>query len=219
MKKETRLKLALLVLLILAMGLVAVLVIYRGADASRFTPERVREFILSFGLWAPLIYFLLIVQPLVPIPGSVLTIGGGLAFGPLRGIGITWAGAVLRACLQFWISKYLGREAVSKLLKGKAVSMDEAVENHGFLTVLLVRLIPNAPYDLQNFALGLSSVRFRHFLAATMLGLVPWTIAFVYLGHSITEPENLWKVCLALGGIACLVIISHLVRLRLIQKS
>ncbi len=185
----------------LAWGLAAL-----GVDLTRITPERVRAFVLSFGMWAPAIYLATYGQPLVPLPASVMTITGGLAFGPLWGTLAALAGATTRACGQFGIARLLGRDAVAKLLRGRAASLNARLGRNSFKTVLLIRLIPNFPFDVQNYWVGCTQVRFIPFAFATVLGLIPWSIAFVYLGYSLTDPAQGWKLVLALLAIAGLLL-------------
>lgn len=177
-----------------------------GFDVTQVTPERVRTFVLSFGLWAPVVYVAAYGQPIVPLPASVMTITGGLAFGPLGGTVAALGGATLRAGSQFLVARLLGREAVAKLLKGKVAALDEQIGRHGFKTVLLIRLIPNLPFDVQNYGLGFSQVRFSPYALGTFLGMIPGSFAYVYLGYSLTDPRQLWKV-----GLAVLLIVALMV--------
>ena len=162
-------------------------------DVTHLTPERVRAGILSFGPMAPLVYLAVYGQPLVPLPASIMTIAGGLAFGPVRGLLAALAGATARACGQFLIARLLGREAVARLLKGRMAALDQKIGANGFQTVFWVRLIPNLPYDVQNFALGCSRVGFGPYAAATVIGILPALAAFTYFGDSLTDFRRLWK--------------------------
>jgi uncharacterized membrane protein YdjX (TVP38/TMEM64 family) len=169
-----------------------------GVDVTRITPERVQAFVLSFGVWAPAIYLLVYGQPLVPLPASVMTMAGGLVFGPLWGTVAAVIGATVRACGQFFIAKCFGRRLVETLLSGKFARLDQQVGQHGFQTVLLVRFIPNVPFDMQNYGLGFSQVRFSPYALATLLGMIPGSFVFVYFGYSLTDLRNAWKVLAAI---------------------
>ena len=200
---RTFLKFGLFLLIVLGLwwGLQAL-----GVDVTRVTPERVRADILSFGALAPVIYLAAYGQPLVPLPASVMTIAAGLAFGPWWGLLAALLGASARACSQFLIARLLGREAVAQLLKGRVAALDQKIGEHGFQTVFFIRLIPNLPYDVQNYGLGFSRVAFGPYAVATMLGIVPASFAFVYFGYSLTDPRQLWK--LVLGLLFILVVIG-----------
>jgi uncharacterized membrane protein YdjX (TVP38/TMEM64 family) len=203
MRGRIFLKLGLLGLLILGLtaGLRAL-----GVDVTQLTPERVRAYVLSYGPIAPVIYLTVYGQPLVPLPASILTIAAGLAFGPLWGVVAAIVGATVRACGQFLIARLLGREAVARLLKGRVAALDQKIGENGFQTVLLIRLIPNLPYDVQNYGLGFSRVTFGPYTVATMLGIIPASVALVYFGHSLTDLRQLWK--LGVGILLVLVVIA-----------
>ncbi|MBU0469086.1 MAG: VTT domain-containing protein, partial [Candidatus Omnitrophica bacterium] len=102
----------------------------------------------------------------------------------------------------FLFARYFGRELVEKHLKGKIQDLDEKIEKHGFLTVLLIRLIPNLPWDVQNLSLGLTKVRFRDYFLATLIGIMPGSFAFVFFGSSLIkvlfDPGNLWMVAVGI---------------------
>ena len=169
-----------------------------GLRLHDLTPERVRVFVSSYGAWAPVAYLLVYGQPLMPIPASILTAAAGLAFGPWRGLLAAITGATLRACTEFAVGRTLGRRVVARLLRGRAAALDRTLGQHSFRAVLLIRLIPNVPYDVQNYALSLSQVRFVPYLLGTMLGIVPGTAFFAFLGHAVTDPAHLWQLLIAI---------------------
>ena len=203
MKGSMWVKLLCFVAIVIGCGLVLRLL---AVDLTQFTPQHVRTFILSFGLWAPAVYLAAYGQPLVPLPASVMTLAGGLAFGSVWGTLAALGGATLRACTEFLVARLLGREAVAKLLKGTVASLDEKLGQNSFKAVLLIRLIPNVPFDMQNYGLGFSRVRFGPYLLATVLGIVPGSFAYVYLGESLTNPKQIWKL-----GVAILLIVGLIV--------
>lgn len=180
-----------------------------GIDLTAMSPERVRAFVLSFGAFAPLVYLAAYGQPIVPLPASVMTITGGLAFGPAWGTAAALAGATLRALTQFGVARLLGRDAVAKLLKGGAASLDQKIGEQGFTAVLFIRLIPNLPFDVQNYGLGFSRVRFVSYALATVLGMIPACFAFVYFGYSLTDPAQIWKLGLAVALVAGLILLQR----------
>ena len=190
-----------------------------GFDITKVTPERVRDFVLSFGFWAPVIYLVVYGQPLVPLPASLMTVTGGLAFGPLWGTLAALGGATTRSCTQFGVARLLGREAVTKLLKGRAAALDQKIGENSFKTVLLIRLIPNFPFDVQNYGLGFSQVRFLPYAVATFLGMIPGSFAFVYLGYSLTDPKQVWKLLVAILLIVGLVLLQRRMTRRAPTKS
>ncbi len=168
-----------------------------GIDVATVSPQRVRQFVLSFGALAPLVYLVAYGQPLVPLPAMVMTLTAGIAFGPIWGVPAALIGSTVRACGQFLIAKRLGRETVERFLKGRLSRLDEQIGQNSFRTVLLVRLIPNFPFDVQNYGLGFTQVRFLPYAVATFLGMLPGSITYVYLGYSLTDLRNAWKIMVA----------------------
>jgi len=201
--RSTWVKVGIFCLLALGLGLGLKTV---GIDLAQITPDRVRGFVLSFGALAPLVYLAAYGQPIIPLPASVMTITGGLAFGPLWGTVAALAGATIRACGQFLIAKLLGREMVERLLKGKLAKLNHQIGRQGFKTVLLVRLIPNFPFDMQNYGLGFSRVGFAAFALGTFFGMIPGSFAYTYLGYSLTDLRNAWKILLAVLLIVGLIV-------------
>ena len=180
-----------------------------GVDLSALSPEKIRQTILAFGPWAPVVYLLAYGQPLVPLPASLMTAVGGAAFGKGWGFLAALSGATSRACTQFLVARLLGRDAVSRLLKGQVAQLDQRIGERGFKAVLLIRLIPNLPFDVQNYGLGFSKVRFGPYVLATFLGIIPGSFAFVYLGYSLTDPKQIWKLALAVLLIVGLMLIQR----------
>ena len=199
-----RFGLKIVALVILVIG-IAVLLKMFGAGLLQLTPERIGRFVRSFGVWAPLVYLAAYGQPLIPLPASLMTITGAVAFGPFWGALAALTGATLRASSEFLVARLLGREAVAKLLKGNVAALDHKLGENSFKTVLLIRLIPNLPFDFQNYGLGFSRVRFWPYVIASFLGMMPGCFAFVYLGYSLTDPKQIWKLGLAIALIVGLM--------------
>jgi len=189
-------------------------------DYRSFSPQNVRDKILSFGIWAPIVYMVFYtLRPLILFPAGLLTMASGLAFGPLFGTIYTVIGATGCAVAEFFFARFFGRGAVAKLVKGKMGKIDEGIEKHGFMTVLWIRLIPSVAYDIQNYSLGLTKVRFRDYFLATTFGIIPGTFAFVYLGSSLTDLRHFWKVLLAIFFIVALIVLQKFWRRRHPQKA
>lgn len=185
-----------------------------GVDVWRVTPDRVRSYVLSFGALAPAIYLIAYGQPLIPLPASIMTLTGGLAFGPLWGSLAAVTGATTRACGQFFLARLLGRDAVAQLLGGRVAAFDKKISENAFHAVLLIRLIPNVPFDMQNYGLGFSTVSFGPYALATFLGVIPGACALVYLGHSLTDLRQIWKLAVAILLVVGLMVIPRWIATR-----
>ncbi len=185
-----------------------------GVDVWRVSPDRVRSYVLSFGALAPVIYLVVYGQPIIPLPASIMTVAGGLAFGPLWGSLGALAGATIRACGQFLIARLLGRDVVAHLLKGKIAALDKKISGNAFQAVLLIRLVPNVPFDMQNYGLGFSTVRFGPYALATFLGIIPASFAYVYLGHSLMDLRQIWKLVVAILLVIGLLVVPRWITAR-----
>lgn len=190
-------------LIFIVVFLTAIFFILRAlnVDFSKITVESFKEKINSFGIWGPIIYIVLyVLRPLILFPAAVFSASAGVIWG-LQGLLYLLIGANLSAIAEFLIARYFAREAVEKLIKGKFAGIDQAVERRGFVTVLLIRLIPNVAWDIQNLALGLTKVKFRDYFLATLIGILPGSFALVYFGSSfisvITNPKHFWKIIVA----------------------
>lgn len=117
-------------------------------------------------------------------PVSPLTFGAGAAYGLVRGFLLVWCGATLGACVSFWIGRRWLRSWVEKKLARhpRFAAIDAAVSAQGARIVLLTRLAPMFPFSSLNYAFGLTRVSFRDYLLASVVGMVPGTMLFVYLG-------------------------------------
>ena len=185
-----------------------------GFDLGDLAPDRVRTLMLSFGAWAPIFYLLLYSQPIVPLPSSVFTTAGGLAFGPWWGLIAAMAGATTRACTQFWLARWLGRGAVATPRQGTIAALEQYLATHPVKAVALTRVIPNLPFDAQNFLLGVSRVRFLPYVVGTALGIMPSCVVFAYLGYSLGNTRQPWKL-----GVGVLLIVVLLIAQQLSTRQ
>ena len=175
---------------------------YFDIDFSRISKEQMKQKVLSFGIWGPVLYIAIyLLRPLILFPAGILSASAGFIWGVKTGFLYLQIAANISSTAEFFIARYFGRGAISRLIKGKMLDLDERMERHGFLTVLLVRLIPNVAWDIQNFSLGLTRVKFRDYFFATLLGIMPGSFAFVFLGASLietlTNPRYFWMIIVA----------------------
>lgn len=132
------------------------------------------------------LYFiaLYIAACLLMLPGSILTLGAGALFGLVPGFLAVSTGATMGATCAFLAGRYLARGWVARRIAGspKFSAIDEAVGREGWKIVLLTRLSPVFPFNLLNYAYGLTRVSLRHFFFASWIGMIPGTAMYVYLG-------------------------------------
>nr|WP_308165754.1 TVP38/TMEM64 family protein [Clostridium algidicarnis] len=147
--------------------------------------ESAKDYILSFGIWAPIISFLLMILQSIaaPLPAFIITFANAGLFGWWQGAILSWVSAMAGSILCFYISKLLGREVVEKLTSKFALeSIDDFFEKHGKYAILIARLLPFISFDLVSYAAGLTSMGFWSFFWATGIGQLPATIIYSYVG-------------------------------------
>jgi uncharacterized membrane protein YdjX (TVP38/TMEM64 family) len=160
-----------------------------------------RDYILSFGIWAPVAScFLMILQALVaPVPSFLITFANGLAFGVFWGWMLSLFGHVLAAAVCFGISRSLGRVPVEVLVGRVGLeSADRWFAKWGMYAVFAARLVPGVAFDVISYAAGLTRMRFRTFIIATALGIFPQTLLYSFLGRQAPEYVGLFFVTSAL---------------------
>lgn len=123
------------------------------------------------------------------VPGSALTIAGGVTFGLALGTLTVFVGANIGAALAFLIARYVLRDRVEKLLANRPAlrAIDRAVETQGWRIVFLTRLSPVFPFSAQNYFYGLTGVTFTQYVAASLVGMFPGTLLYVYIGAAGAE--------------------------------
>ncbi|MBT2570757.1 TVP38/TMEM64 family protein [Planococcus sp. ISL-110] len=215
MNKSTRLQIGKWLLVAAAVGLV----IWLSRSVFEIDANDLRSWILSFGLWSPVIYILIYtVRPLIFFPASVLSIAGGLAFGAWLGTLYTIIGATLGAMLSFYVAKTLGKSLVRKEWTGNARKIQSQMEQNGFLYVLLFRLIPVINFDLISYMAALAKVRFSSFALATLVGIIPGTFAYNFLGSSFVS-GNPRIILLAVAVFVILTVVPIVIRNRWNKKQ
>src|SRR5262245_18184362 len=127
------------------------------------------------------------------IPGLILTLGAGFAYGVAAGIPLVWVSANLGAAVAFLLGRTLARERIAARVADnpKFAAIDRAVGREGLKIVLLTRLSPVFPFSVQNYAYGLTRVTFRDYMIGSLVGMIPGTAMYVYLGSLITSVTRL----------------------------
>ena len=168
------------------MALAALVALGRHAGGA---VQSFAQWVNGLGVWGPAVFIAGYALAVVGfVPGSLLTLAGGAIFGVAKGTALVFVAAVLGSSLAFLISRYLARRAIEHRLAGneKFAAIDAAVREHGRWIVFLLRLSPVFPFSLLNYALGLTSVRFADYLAASF-GMLPGTLLYVYTGKAVGD--------------------------------
>jgi uncharacterized membrane protein YdjX (TVP38/TMEM64 family)/rhodanese-related sulfurtransferase len=121
------------------------------------------------------------------VPGSALTLAGGALFGPVAGTFYSLTGATVGATLAFLAARYLARDWVTRRLRGRLAEFARGVDDEGWRFVAFVRLVPLLPFNLLNYALGLTGIRLWQYVATSYLAMLPGAAAYTYLGYAGRE--------------------------------
>ena len=149
----------------------------------------VRTFVESYGAYAAMVSFLLMILQSVaaPLPAFLITFANANLFGWWQGAILSWTSAMAGAALCFWIARILGRDVVEKLTSKTGLkSIDDFFAKHGRQSILIARLLPFISFDIVSYAAGLTSMSFVSFLIATGIGQLPATIIYSYVGGMLT---------------------------------
>jgi uncharacterized membrane protein YdjX (TVP38/TMEM64 family) len=209
-------------LLLLLVGL-AVLAI-AGRSAIESIPRFV-DWVSGKGTAGALLFVLGYIAAAVAfVPGSLLTMAAGAIFGLVRGTALVFVAATLGASAAFLVSRYLARPLVERRLAGndRFAAIDRAVGQEGRKIVFLLRLSPVFPFNLLNYALGLTKVRFRDYVLASA-GMLPATLLYVYYGKIFGDVARVasgtpiprgpeYYVLLGLGLVATIVVTALVTR-------
>jgi uncharacterized membrane protein YdjX (TVP38/TMEM64 family) len=188
-------------LLILILGVFGLAAWYYFTLYDRFNVDNLHSFISGFGVWAPAAFILIyIISAPVPFMAPIISAVAGLLFGTLPGTLLAMFAATTSAFIPFYLARSLGRDWVEKRIKGE--KLQEAYEKSegkgGFMFVLLMRLIPVLPWEVQNYVAGLTKVRIPVFIVGTLIGIIPGTFSLAFLGDAIQDPTS-WEFFAALG--------------------
>lgn len=211
---------ALTILLILILGILYLLLEPFREEVNRATSvlmsgdiAAVRDYILSYGAWAPVVSAgLMVLQALLAfLPSFILTFANGLAFGALWGGLLSLFSAALAAGISFGISHALGRTVVEAMVGKQSLgAADSWFERYGAYAVLVARLIPVVSFDAISYAAGLTRMGFLRFLLATTVGMAPATFVYSYLGQR--APQYINVLLVVFGIVIAVALISALVR-------
>jgi uncharacterized membrane protein YdjX (TVP38/TMEM64 family) len=166
-----------------------------------------------------------IIATLAFLPAAILTLGAGVIFGVIWGSLYVFIGATLGAVAAFLVGRYLARGWVKQKISSyqKFANIDQAVSKEGLKIVFLIRLSPLFPFNLLNYALGVTSVSLKDYFLASV-GMIPGTIMYVYLGHlagdlaligNKSQPDNMilhWVIQI-IGLIATIAVTVYVTKI------
>lgn len=146
--------------------------------------EVLQSWLLHLGAWGVVIFVLILfVMTFLPAPDWPLPIAAGYVYG-VWALPLTYLSIAFASTVAFLIARYLARDRIHALLnrRPKYRAIDKAVAEEGWQIVVLLRLSPIVPFNLQNYALGVTAIPFWHYFGATLAGIVPGLVLYVYFG-------------------------------------
>jgi len=197
--------------------LLSVAVMWGVFNKDSINPASIQASIESMGAAAPIFFMLIyIISTVLFLPGSVLTLLGGALFGPVYGTFYSLTAATIGAMLAFLIARYLAADWIEKKSSGRIKQLINGVESEGWRFVAFTRLVPLFPFNILNYALGLTKISFTQYSIATYLFMLPGALAYTYLGYigkeAATGGEDLiQKAMLALALLAIVAFIPRLI--------
>jgi uncharacterized membrane protein YdjX (TVP38/TMEM64 family) len=185
-----------------------------GELATLENVARLRQWIDGYGAWAPAVFVVgYALAELCFVPALPLTLLGGVAFGPVWGTVWVSIGATTGAALAFLAARYAMRGAVARWVAGnqRLSRIDAAVGEHGWRLLMVTRLVPLFPFNLQNFAYGLTRIPFRTFLVISWLCMLPGTAAYTIAAATLVDGRgDLGRTLTYLGLAGVLLVLLSL---------
>ena len=185
---------------------------------KQFNFAALEGWLASAGVMAPLLFMgIYAISTVLFLPGAVLTIAGGVLFGPIWGTFYSLTGATIGAAMAFLIARYLASDLVSRKIGGRLKQLVDGVEAEGWRFVAFVRLVPLFPFNLLNYTLGLTRIRLFHYVVTSYICMLPGAIAYTYLGYAgrnaVTGGEGtIRNILLALGFIAVVAFLPGFIK-------
>lgn len=192
--------------------------------SMKVSQQELQTYLQNLGSWAGIAYIgLFALLPAFFFPVAVLALAGGLVFGLWLGSLYTFIGAILNCTLMFFLARYAGRNQVEALIRKKLSPvwqkrLQDLNSGGGFLLLIILRLIPAVPYNLINYAFGLSAMRYPTYILASALGIIPGTFAFINIGDKALDvaSPDFW---IAIGLLVLLLTVTSLLGKKLYPKN
>ena len=154
--------------------------------------------------WLPFIFVTIYtISAALGVPPVIVTLAGGAVFGATLGTAYSWIGAILGALGGYAIARWLGGNAIRHLMGRHRDKLDKLQDRATFASLFRLRVNPIVPYNILNFASGLSKVSFRDYFLATVLGVFPATAVYAYFADSViagatrARSRALWHIAIA----------------------
>jgi uncharacterized membrane protein YdjX (TVP38/TMEM64 family)/rhodanese-related sulfurtransferase len=183
---------------------------------DQLDPALIENAMRSLGPWGPAAHVALFaVGTVLFAPGALLGLAGGALFGPIWGTILNLAGATLGATASFLVARYVAADWARQKAGARLERLIKGVEGEGWRFVALTRLVPLVPFNLLNYALGLTRIPVAQYVLASLVCMAPGTLAYTWLGHAGREAISGSETALRYGlmGLAMLAAVAFVPRL------
>ena len=180
---------------------------------SHLDLQRLKYYLLHFGVWAPVISALIMMFQSVaaPLPAFVVTLTNGLLFGAFWGTLLSWSSSMAGAVICFYIARWAGRPAAERFVSKRALNyVDGYFKRYGNNSVLIARLLPFVSFDAVSYAAGLTSISFWGFFWSSAIGELPATVVYSVFGQNMPTIIKYWFW--AVLGVLTLIILALTVK-------
>lgn len=208
-----------LIKLIVLLTLISFVCIFIGKHwhhIKHINIKNLTHFLRRKGKYAAIIFLVIYaLKPLILIlPSSAFSLVGGVLLGPVKGFICNMLGFWLSGSVAFVLSRVLGKSFVENLLKDKAVKLGKNIEKNGFKIIFLLRFPPIFPYDPISYASGLTKMKYKDFAVGSLLGVIPETMCYSYIGENVTHSFN-FKIMVPI----ILIIVTTIIGMYMYKKS
>lgn len=178
------------VIFIALVGACIFILLENWTTISNLDTEKISIFIKEHGLLAAISYLIFFaIKPFfVVIPTNIIAIAGGTMFGPIKGFLLTMIGFFISGTVAFYVARFLGRGFVEGIIGKRFIKLEDNMEKKGFKILFFLRLPPILPFDPLSYACGLTKIKYKDFILASLLGVVPETMCYSVLGKSFKNP-------------------------------
>tara|TARA_R110002020_G_scaffold338673_2_gene553962 strand:- start:2390 stop:3412 length:1023 start_codon:yes stop_codon:yes gene_type:complete len=200
------------------LALLAVGIAWAALNRDRLDQAQIDGILEGLGLWVPVAYVgLYAAGTIIFLPGSLFALAGGALFGPVWGSILNLFAATIGAGIAFLVARYLAGEWVARRTGGRLKRLVDGVEGEGWRFVAFVRLVPLFPFNLTNYALGLTRIGFWPYVVTSFICMAPGAIAYTWLGYAgrealAGETSALRYGLLALGLLVAIAFLPRLIR-------
>ena len=177
-----------LIIRLALLGVVAGAIALVALNREQLNSAALDAWLSGMGIWASVVYVgLYAIGAVLFAPGALFALAGGAMFGPVLGTFLNLTGATIGASIAFLIARYLAGDWVAQKAGGRLKRLMEGVENEGWRFVAFIRLVPVFPFNLSNYAFGLTRIPFVFYVVTSFITMAPGALAYTWLGYAGRE--------------------------------